>query len=425
MFIRSNNGSHHQSSSEVNIALVGALGSGKSALTVKYITRRFINEYDPDLEDTYNKHEVVDNQGVLVRIMDTCDKEGKDPERYLKWADGFLVVFSVTDRSGFQTAQRYLEGISQHLRLTTTYDAPLILVGNKADLERYRQVSTEEGKALANLYEATFFETTAAEEYTPVERVFREAIREIIREQERFMPLRHALVYIASSAPSSVTGEERDRESKSAGNLLAVASGSACGVFGLEVRVHLFPQFPGSRRHFSTSLQRTKREDRKEMLASLPRADEGTEGEKHVDIDTIVHGQQDVFPDEHTPNKLINGVRFADIPICHIKATPNNTIIAMTSAAGEINLLRSCGMEGFRNTRKGTNIAAQATAISFSMKAADKGFNDVRVKVQGLGPGRMSAIKGLTMGGLNVVSITDSTPVSWEVTPRPKKQRKL
>ena len=36
-----------------------------------------------------------------------------------------------------------------------------------------------------------------------------------------------------------------------------------------------------------------------------------------------------------------------------------------------------------------------------------------------------SSIKGLTMGGMNVVSITDCTPVSWDVTPRPKKIRKL
>jgi small subunit ribosomal protein S11 len=36
------------------------------------------------------------------------------------------------------------------------------------------------------------------------------------------------------------------------------------------------------------------------------------------------------------------------------------------SLAGDVKLFRSCGMEGFKNARKGTNIAAQATAISFS-----------------------------------------------------------
>ncbi|KAL5003927.1 hypothetical protein ScPMuIL_017383 [Solemya velum] len=37
---------------EYNLALVGALGVGKSALTVKYITRRFIMEYDPDIGES-------------------------------------------------------------------------------------------------------------------------------------------------------------------------------------------------------------------------------------------------------------------------------------------------------------------------------------------------------------------------------------
>ena len=72
-----------------------------------------------------------------------------------------------------------------------------------------------------------------------------------------------------------------------------------------------------------------------------------------------------MFPTEETPNSLFNGIRFADIPICHIKTTPNNTIIQITDSTCVKSLgYRSCGMEGFKNTRKGTNIAAQATAIT-------------------------------------------------------------
>lgn len=114
----------------------------------------------------------------------------------------------------------------------------------------------------------------------------------------------------------------------------------------------------------------------------------------------------------------------------------------MTNAKGNPQINRSCGMEGFKNTRKGTNIAAQATAITISGKILERGIKAVRVAVRGLGPGRMvnnlfhinflqnkmylfqSAIKGLQMGGLNIVSITDTTPVSWN-PPRPRKQKKL
>lgn len=36
----------------------------------------------------------------------------------------------------------------------------------------------------------------------------------------------------------------------------------------------------------------------------------------------------------------------------------------MTTIVGIPKLLRSCGIEGFKHTKKGTNIAAQATAIT-------------------------------------------------------------
>ncbi|XP_058059488.1 small ribosomal subunit protein uS11m isoform X2 [Anopheles bellator] len=167
-----------------------------------------------------------------------------------------------------------------------------------------------------------------------------------------------------------------------------------------------------------------KVEDRKAMLASLPSKDEGTIGERSIDIDTMINRKVNLFPDANTPSTLFNGVPFNEIPICNIRVSPNNTIISITDAKGVPQFIRSCGIEGFKNTRKGTNIAAQATAISISNKALERGYKTVRVTVRGLGPGRMSAIKGLEMAGLNIISITDTTPVSWN-PPRPRKQRKL
>ncbi|KAH8306125.1 hypothetical protein KR018_002155 [Drosophila ironensis] len=167
-----------------------------------------------------------------------------------------------------------------------------------------------------------------------------------------------------------------------------------------------------------------KAEDRKEMRASLPAKDEGTIGERVVDIDTLINRKAQFFPDANTATQLFNGIPFNELPICNIRVSPNNTIISVTDYKGVLRLIRSCGIEGFKNTRKGTNIAAQATAVSISGKAVELGWKTVRVKVRGLGPGRMSAIKGLQMGGLNIVSITDNTPVSFN-PPRPRKQRSL
>ncbi|XP_044747307.1 28S ribosomal protein S11, mitochondrial [Coccinella septempunctata] len=164
--------------------------------------------------------------------------------------------------------------------------------------------------------------------------------------------------------------------------------------------------------------------DRKEMLRSLPKIDEGTSGEKAEEMDILLKDKQSMFPTKDTPNQLFNGIRFRDLPIFNIKSSPNNTIISLTNSKGDPQMLRSCGIEGFKNTRKGTNIAAQATAITIGTKAYNKGIKTVRVRVRGVGPGRMSSIKGLQMAGLQIVSITDNTPVSWN-PPRPRKQRKL
>uniref|UniRef100_T1P8R8 Ribosomal protein S11 n=1 Tax=Musca domestica TaxID=7370 RepID=T1P8R8_MUSDO len=167
-----------------------------------------------------------------------------------------------------------------------------------------------------------------------------------------------------------------------------------------------------------------KAEDRKQMLASMPGRDEGTTGEKSIDIDTLFGKKEKFFPDASTSTQLFNGLPFNEIPVANIRVSSNNTIIVFTDSKGVPRLTHSCGCEGFKNTRKGTNIAAQATAITVGSKALELGWKTIRVKVRGLGPGRMSAIKGLQMSGLNIVSITDNTPVSWN-PPRPRKQRSL
>lgn len=134
--------------------------------------------------------------------------------------------------------------------------------------------------------------------------------------------------------------------------------------------------------------------------------------------------KQKIFPDETTPDLLFKGVPYKELPIVNIKASPNNTIISLTDYKGKVLVLHSAGIEGFKNTKKGTNIAAQQMAINFSRMIKAKSMGVVRLRVKGLGPGRMSAIKGLEMGGIEIISVTDITAVSW-CPPRPPKARKL
>lgn len=51
-------------------------------------------------------------------------------------------------------------------------------------------------------------------------------------------------------------------------------------------------------------------------------------------------------------------------------------------------MIRSCGIDGFKNTKKGTNLAAQVTGTNFGALVLKSGVDTVRVKIKGLGPGR-------------------------------------
>ncbi|XP_061102264.1 28S ribosomal protein S11, mitochondrial isoform X2 [Conger conger] len=118
------------------------------------------------------------------------------------------------------------------------------------------------------------------------------------------------------------------------------------------------------------------------------------------------------------------GKKFEELPIVHIKATYNNTHVMVTDSEGNYIFRTTCGSEGFRNAKKSTPIAAQTAGITAAVKAQAKGVTFVRVVVKGLGLGRQPAIKGLTMGGLEIVSLTDNTPVPHNGC-RPRKARRM
>ncbi|XP_023698814.2 ras-like protein family member 12 isoform X1 [Paramormyrops kingsleyae] len=186
---------------ECNVAVLGIRGSGKSALTVKFLTRRFISEYDPNMEDIYSSEEIVDQQPVLVKVMDTADQDGPvNCERYLTWAGAFLVVYSIDDRRTFEGCQRYLDVVAAHAK-SLQVDLPVLLLGNKLDMERYRQVSESDGCALASHYSCLFFEVSACQDFISVQRVFHEAVREARRDAERGRPT--SPLFISEDRPSA------------------------------------------------------------------------------------------------------------------------------------------------------------------------------------------------------------------------------
>ncbi|MBN1824159.1 MAG: 30S ribosomal protein S11 [Endomicrobiales bacterium] len=107
----------------------------------------------------------------------------------------------------------------------------------------------------------------------------------------------------------------------------------------------------------------------------------------------------------------------------YVQSSFNNTIITITDEKGNTICWSSAGGTGFKGTKKGTPFAAQMTASNVARRAVDLGVKQVTVLVNGPGPGRETAIRGLQAAGLSILSIRDITPVPHDGCRPPKPRR--
>jgi len=96
----------------------------------------------------------------MLDILDTAGQEEYSVMRdqYINSGQGFLLVYSVTSKRSFETAGELKEKIIQ-VKERDHY--PIVLCGNKCDLEKERKVTSEEGREKAKEWEVPFFETSA------------------------------------------------------------------------------------------------------------------------------------------------------------------------------------------------------------------------------------------------------------------------
>lgn len=107
----------------------------------------------------------------------------------------------------------------------------------------------------------------------------------------------------------------------------------------------------------------------------------------------------------------------------HIKATFNNLIMSITNGQGQVISWSSAGKMGFRGSKKNTPYAGQTACQDCAKIAADAGLKKVHVYVKGPGAGRESAIRTLLQFGIEVLSITDVTPLPHNGCRPPKRRR--
>jgi len=167
---------------DLKIVVLGIGGVGKSALTFRFIQNKFMESYNPTIEDSYRKAFKLDSRNVVLDILDTAGQEEymELREVYMRGGEGFIIVYSIIDQKSFKEVNEFR---TRTLRVKDTGSVPMVLVGNKCDLNEKRQVTKEQGEQLAKQLGVPFFETSAALG-TNCEEIFQAIAREVKKAKE-------------------------------------------------------------------------------------------------------------------------------------------------------------------------------------------------------------------------------------------------
>lgn len=92
--------------------------------------------------DSYRKQCDIDDETALLDVLDTAGQEEYSAmrEQYMRTGEGFLLVYSITSRQSFEEITTFQQQI---LRVKDKDYFPMVVVGNKCDLEGEREVSRQ------------------------------------------------------------------------------------------------------------------------------------------------------------------------------------------------------------------------------------------------------------------------------------------
>ncbi|KAF1957880.1 ras-domain-containing protein [Byssothecium circinans] len=169
---------------EYHIVVLGSGGVGKSCLTAQFVQNVWIESYDPTIEDSYRKAIEVDGRHVILEILDTAGTEQFTAMRelYMKTGQGFLLVFAITNMTSLYELNELREQIRQ---IKEDDDVPMVLVGNKSDLEDDRAVSRAKAFKTSQDWGGVPYYEASARRRANVDEVFVDLCRQIIMKDRR------------------------------------------------------------------------------------------------------------------------------------------------------------------------------------------------------------------------------------------------
>ena len=141
----------------LKLCLLGNTSVGKTALINKFIDEKYQVDNEKTVEEQYDKYIKIKDEDCILQITDTGGLEDYQNTLsvWIKSSEGFLLVYSINDKDSFDGIKMRYEKIKKYKKKKPYY---VIIVGNKNDLEKERQVDKEEVDNFCNENNLKHFE---------------------------------------------------------------------------------------------------------------------------------------------------------------------------------------------------------------------------------------------------------------------------
>ena len=137
---------------QVHLITLGDSAVGKTSLIGRYLENNFSNNYisTHGIYEQLKKIKLKNGQEIKVKITDTAGQERYHAiaANYIKKANGILLVYDITNKDSFENVNKW----AQEIRDKSEDSIPIVLIGNKLDLEEERCINKEEGEEFAKKY---------------------------------------------------------------------------------------------------------------------------------------------------------------------------------------------------------------------------------------------------------------------------------
>ena len=144
---------------EFKVIVVGDEKVGKTSLIIRYTEDRFSESYLQTLGSDFALKTIHQDDKDITLVL--WDIGGQDKFKilhkyYFQGAQAAMLVYSITDSASFESLPQWYNSVLEHVG-----EIPMILLGNKKDLEKLRTVDENEGRRFAKNKGIPFFETSA------------------------------------------------------------------------------------------------------------------------------------------------------------------------------------------------------------------------------------------------------------------------